>query len=93
MAKTACEKALAELDSLSDETYKDSTLIMQLLRDNITLWQADLPPNEGIFHISSFFLFKSLERFGISCLYGVLGCRVLVTCAFLLLLLELYRMI
>ncbi|XP_078178198.1 14-3-3 family protein artA-like [Carex rostrata] len=47
MAKTACEKALAELDSLSDETYKDSTLIMQLLRDNITLWQADLPPNEG----------------------------------------------
>ena len=27
--------ALAELDTLSEESYKDSTLIMQLLRDNL----------------------------------------------------------
>ena len=26
---------LAELDTLSEESYKDSTLIMQLLRDNL----------------------------------------------------------
>jgi 14-3-3 protein epsilon len=32
----------AELDTLSEEGYKDSTLIMQLLRDNLTLWaEAD----------------------------------------------------
>ena len=27
--------AIAELDTLSEESYKDSTLIMQLLRDNV----------------------------------------------------------
>ncbi|KAH7267258.1 14-3-3 protein-domain-containing protein [Fusarium redolens] len=29
-----------ELDTLSEESYKDSTLIMQLLRDNLTLWTS-----------------------------------------------------
>jgi 14-3-3 protein epsilon len=28
--------------SLSEESYKDSTLIMQLLRDNLTLWTSDM---------------------------------------------------
>ena len=32
---------LAELDTLDEESYKDSTLIMQLLRDNLTLWTSD----------------------------------------------------
>ncbi|WZH44488.1 Tyrosine 3-monooxygenase tryptophan 5-monooxygenase activation [Fusarium acuminatum] len=31
---------LTELDTLSEESYKDSTLIMQLLRDNLTLWTS-----------------------------------------------------
>jgi len=26
---------------LNEESYKDSTLIMQLLRDNLTLWTSD----------------------------------------------------
>ena len=33
--------AIAELDTLNEESYKDSTLIMQLLRDNLTLWTLD----------------------------------------------------
>ncbi|KAL5572557.1 hypothetical protein UlMin_022154 [Ulmus minor] len=33
----------AHLDTLSEESYKDNTLIMQLLRDNLTLWTSDLP--------------------------------------------------
>lgn len=37
----AFDNAIAELDSASQETYKDTTLIMQLLRDNLTLWTAD----------------------------------------------------
>merc|ERR1712079_292026 len=41
MARTAFEDAIAELDSVAEDSYKDSTLIMQLLRDNLTLWTSD----------------------------------------------------
>lgn len=41
LAKSAFDEAIAELDSLSEDSYKDSTLIMQLLRDNLTLWTSD----------------------------------------------------
>ncbi|XP_064648638.1 14-3-3 protein beta/alpha-1-like isoform X1 [Lineus longissimus] len=48
MAKEAFDDAIAELDSLSEESYKDSTLIMQLLRDNLTLWStSDNQDDEG----------------------------------------------
>jgi len=46
LAKTAFDDAIAELDTLSEESYKDSTLIMQLLRDNLTLWTSDTQPDE-----------------------------------------------
>ena len=42
-AKQAFDEAISELDTLSEESYKDSTLIMQLLRDNLTLWTSDIP--------------------------------------------------
>merc|ERR1712050_332189 len=41
MARKAFEDAIAELDSVAEDSYKDSTLIMQLLRDNLTLWTSD----------------------------------------------------
>merc|ERR1712181_94413 len=41
MARQAFEDAIAELDSVGEESYKDATLIMQLLRDNLTLWTSD----------------------------------------------------
>jgi 14-3-3 protein epsilon len=53
LAKQAFDDAIAELDSLSEESYRDSTLIMQLLRDNLTLWtssdgnDAEAAPAEG----------------------------------------------
>jgi 14-3-3 protein epsilon len=43
LAKQAFDDAIAELDTLNEDTYKDSTLIMQLLRDNLTLWTTDMP--------------------------------------------------
>merc|ERR1712190_533462 len=49
LAKEAFDAAIEKLDTLNDASYKDSTLIMQLLRDNLTLWtseeddQADKP--------------------------------------------------
>merc|ERR1712227_1008081 len=36
MARKAFEEAIAELDNVAEDSYKDSTLIMQLLRDNLT---------------------------------------------------------
>ena len=42
LAKAAFDEAIAELDQLNDESYKDSTLIMQLIRDNLSLWTNDL---------------------------------------------------
>uniref|UniRef100_F7FRT9 14-3-3 domain-containing protein n=1 Tax=Monodelphis domestica TaxID=13616 RepID=F7FRT9_MONDO len=45
--ETAFDEAIAELDTLSEESYKDSTLIMQLLRDNLTLWTSDTQGDEA----------------------------------------------
>ncbi|XP_072467314.1 14-3-3 protein theta-like [Notamacropus eugenii] len=41
LAKTAFDEAVAELDTLNEDPYKDSPLIVQLLRDNLTLWTSD----------------------------------------------------
>jgi 14-3-3 protein epsilon len=42
LAKKAFDDAIAELDNLTEDSYKDSTVIMQLLRDNLTLWTSDI---------------------------------------------------
>jgi len=41
LAKKAFDGAIEKLDTLNDASYKDSTLIMQLLRDNLTLWTSE----------------------------------------------------
>lgn len=65
LAKEAFDNAIAELDTLSEESYKDSTLIMQLLRDNLTLWTSDVQGDGErtmtllfrlLFSISAFFV-------------------------------------
>ncbi|KAA0185142.1 14-3-3 protein epsilon [Fasciolopsis buskii] len=42
LANEAFHCATAELDKLASDSFKDSTLIMQLLRDNLTLWTSDM---------------------------------------------------
>ncbi len=41
IARTAFENALAESDIVRKYRYKDSTMIMQRLRDNLTLWVGE----------------------------------------------------
>ena len=42
MARQAFDEAIADLDTVQDCYYKDATLIMQLLRDNLLLWTSEL---------------------------------------------------
>ena len=42
IAKRAFDNAIADLDGLEEDEYRDSATIMQLLRDNLTLWTSDL---------------------------------------------------
>jgi len=41
LARDSFDAAISELDDLEEPDYKDSTLIMQLLRDNLTLWTQE----------------------------------------------------
>jgi len=47
LAKQAFDDAVSELDGLPEDSYKDSTLIMQLLRDNLTLWTSDMQSEQS----------------------------------------------
>jgi len=42
LAKQAFDEAIADIEQLEEEQYKDSTTIMQLIRDNLTLWTSEL---------------------------------------------------
>lgn len=41
IARSAFDAAISELDTVSEDYYKDSTLIMQLIRDNLALWTTN----------------------------------------------------
>merc|ERR1712216_873783 len=41
VAKDAFDAAINKLDEVDEEQYRDSTLIMQLLKDNLSLWNEE----------------------------------------------------
>ena len=46
LAKQAFDDAIADIEKIEEEDYKDSTTIMQLIRDNLTLWTTELEAGE-----------------------------------------------
>jgi len=46
LAKQAFDDAIADIETLGEDEYKDSTTIMQLIRDNLTLWTSEMADNE-----------------------------------------------
>ncbi len=44
----AFDEAISDLDTLGEDSYKDSALIMQLLRDNLTLWTSEMQDNKPV---------------------------------------------
>ncbi|XP_033123045.1 14-3-3 protein homolog 2-like isoform X2 [Anneissia japonica] len=48
LAKKAFDEAIDELNDNRESTFKDSTLIMQLLRDNLTLWTAEQDDDDAL---------------------------------------------
>lgn len=56
LAKTAFDDAIEELDNPDNSDYKDSTLIMQLLRDNLTLWTSESEGMYAYIHVCSIWL-------------------------------------
>lgn len=42
LAKQAFDDAIADIDQIQEDQYKDATTIMQLIRDNLTLWTSEL---------------------------------------------------
>jgi len=41
LAKETFDSAIGDIDQINEEHYKDATTIMQLIRDNLTLWTAE----------------------------------------------------
>ena len=46
LAKQAFDDAIADIETIDEENYKDSTTIMQLIRDNLTLWTSELEQDD-----------------------------------------------
>jgi len=42
LAKQAFDDAIADIEHIEEEQYKDATTIMQLIRDNLTLWTSEM---------------------------------------------------
>ena len=42
LAKSAFDEAIPELENISEDNYKECTSILQLIKDNLTLWSSGI---------------------------------------------------
>ena len=48
IAKDTFDCAISDLDNVDSDHYKETTLLMQLLRDNQTLWYKEMVDDNGV---------------------------------------------
>ncbi|EFC37940.1 predicted protein [Naegleria gruberi] len=48
MAQSEFDKAIPEVDYLSDEWYREAILLLQILKDNIIMWSCELEELEEL---------------------------------------------
>ncbi|KAL4496194.1 hypothetical protein ABPG72_012931 [Tetrahymena utriculariae] len=46
LAKQAFQDALADIENIKENQFKDATTIMQLIRDNLAIWTSELQNND-----------------------------------------------
>jgi 14-3-3 protein epsilon len=54
IANSAFQEAIQQLEKIEDDQYKDSTTILQLLKENIDMWSADLNQEQGDENMENF---------------------------------------
>jgi 14-3-3 protein epsilon len=54
IANNAFQEAIQQLEKIEDDQYKDSTTILQLLKENIDMWSADLNQEQGDENMENF---------------------------------------
>jgi 14-3-3 protein epsilon len=47
IANQAFQEGIQQLEKIEDDQYKDSTTILQLLKENIDMWSVDLAQEQG----------------------------------------------
>jgi 14-3-3 protein epsilon len=47
IANNAFQEGIQQLEKIEDDQYKDSTTILQLLKENIDMWSVDLAQDQG----------------------------------------------
>ena len=47
LAKNTFENAINSIDDMKEDEYKDAAMILQLLKDNITLWNAEFEDDDN----------------------------------------------
>ena len=51
LSQDAFDEAIPLINSLSEDSYKDTTLLMQLLRDNLAVWTTDIEDDNKHQHL------------------------------------------
>lgn len=72
LAKSAFDDAIGDIEKIDEDVYKDATTIMQLIRDNLTLWTSELADDaEGGNDVEVQNMWEKIKRNGLKLIFTV----------------------